>query len=88
VAPAGYVVNSDDTDDNYVVNPNDKDGDGVNVSKDCDDNNPLYYYRRLYFIDSDGDGYGSWKKFTYVCVPPTGYVSNAKDKNDKNASTH
>lgn len=88
VAPAGYVTNSDDTNDNYVVNSNDKDGDGVVASLDCNDNNPLYWYKQLYFIDQDGDGYGSWKKIKYICVPPSGYVNNAKDKNDKNASIH
>ncbi len=80
--PAKYVTNSDD------LNDNDYDNDGVITSRDCNDRNALYFYRYLYFIDRDGDGYGSWSKIYYGCVPPTGYVRNSKDRNDNDPKVH
>ncbi len=74
--PTGYVSNSSDKNDN------DYDNDGVITSKDCNDKNSLYYTKKIYYRDKDGDGLGNKWRIGYYCVPPSGYVSNSLDKND------
>ena len=82
VAPAGYVDNNLDCDDNDPqINPS--------ASEVCDnaDNNcngtidegaqPITYFR-----DQDADGYGNQSISTTSCNQPFGYVANDLDCND------
>jgi len=86
--PAGYVTN------NLDKNDSDHDNDGVTMRLDCDDNNALYSYIRVYYLDADKDGYGSILALTDTskqykgCIPSRGYVSNATDINDNNPRIH
>jgi hypothetical protein len=41
-----------------------------------------------FFIDVDGDSYGSTQQSITGCVAPEGYVSNSSDCNDGNAAIH
>lgn len=90
VAPAGYVVDFSDCDD---------DASGVNTSvveicdgidNDCngevDDNIPY----RNYYLDSDQDGYGDVNVSILVCdtVAPDGYSDNSDDCDDSNSSIY
>ncbi|SEU37223.1 Alpha-tubulin suppressor [Myxococcus fulvus] len=84
--PTGYVTNSRDCNDgNASVRP------GASEVCDSVDNNcngsvdegvtaPTWYR------DADGDGYGSASSPTQACSQPSGYVTNASDCNDGNAS--
>jgi hypothetical protein len=65
----------------------DIDGDGVANGADCAPTNPSYHTVATYFRDADGDGYGDPKVSTTTCVPPTGYVKNNLDCNDKNSKS-
>ncbi|TVQ92147.1 MAG: hypothetical protein EA397_07245, partial [Deltaproteobacteria bacterium] len=41
-----------------------------------------------FWLDGDGDGYGHADESVRACVAPTGYVSNAEDCDDSDASVH
>ena len=63
----------------------DSDSDGIDCSKDCDDNDaniglPLIWYR-----DADGDSFGNPGLEILSCSQPVGYVSNGTDCNDFNS---
>lgn len=62
----------------------------VRNSSDLDDNNPYitnipgtHFYR-----DKDQDGYGDPNEDFFASYLPTGYVNNARDCNDQDASLH
>jgi hypothetical protein len=86
-APAGYVIQFGDCNDSdATVNPGapetcngvDDDCDG-----DVDENAGPVFHR-----DGDGDGYGNRANPTQACSAPSGYVGNAGDCNDSNATVH
>ncbi|HPQ20938.1 MAG TPA: MopE-related protein [Saprospiraceae bacterium] len=89
-APANYVTNSIDCDDNNgMINPSMVEiCDGID--NDCngliDDNLPLH----TYYLDVDGDGYGDAQFSLEICdmSPPFGYVLSATDCNDDDGSIH
>ncbi|RKG74727.1 hypothetical protein D7W82_37590 [Corallococcus sp. CA049B] len=83
--PAGYVANDTDCDDTRAnVSPG--------ASEVCDglDNNCNGQSDEgvggLWFRDADGDGYGNPGLSAAACGQPSGYVANASDCNDSNAS--
>jgi hypothetical protein len=77
--PAGYVSNAND------VNDNDRDNDGSEIGADCNDNDPAIHSNQTYYFDNDKDGLGNPNNSISVCslTPPTGYVKNSSDSNDK-----
>ena len=89
VAPAGYVANDTDcNDDDPSVYPDapeicdDKDND---CNGSTDDNTGIVTFYR----DADGDGYGNSSAPTLQsCSAPAGYVSNDGDCDDGNADVH
>ncbi|WP_426748873.1 MopE-related protein [Myxococcus faecalis] len=85
--PAGYVAAAGDCNDgNGAIKPGAMEVcDGAD--NDCDaqtDEGVLGTFYR----DADGDGYGSASQSTQACSAPMGYVSNAGDCHDGNASIH
>ncbi len=83
-APAGYVSNSNDcNDNNFNIKPGatetcnglDDDCDGQ-----IDEGVKSTFYR-----DLDGDGFGNINLTTLACTAPAGYVSNSTDCNDNNS---
>lgn len=60
-------------------------GDGwVDNADDCDDSDPETGGRFIYYVDADGDGYGTDEPFE-GCVWESGYVGQAGDCDDENA---
>lgn len=90
VAPAGSVSVADDCDDSDgTVSP-----DGVEVcgsgDEDCDgltnDDDPTVVDPLPWFVDGDGDGYGSSAYSRSTCVAPVGFVADATDCDDGDAT--
>ncbi len=87
--PTGYVANSDDCDDsNAAINP---EGDEVcdNIDNNCNseiDENPID--GTIWYLDSDGDGYGFIQTTVLACSQPTGYVANSDDCDDNNSTVN
>ncbi|HNF71977.1 MAG TPA: MopE-related protein, partial [Chitinophagaceae bacterium] len=42
----------------------------------------------IWYVDQDGDGYGSPMQFVWSCLPPAGFVADSSDCNDLVATTH
>ena len=85
-APSGYVNNFNDCDDSSSsVYPA-----ATEVCNQIDENcngavdEGVQY---LYFLDADGDTFGSNSQNIYACNLPIGYVTNDLDCNDNSAAT-
>ena len=83
----GYVQNGLDCDDlNPTINPN-----TLEVCDDVDNNCDGVIdegLRNLYFVDSDGDGYGDPSTQAEACFPISGYVTDNTDCNDLEMSVN
>jgi hypothetical protein len=87
--PSGYVGNADDCDDAVAaVHPGaDEHCDGVD--EDCDgavDEDAVD--EGTWYIDYDGDGYGSDAYTTTACAQPAGWVDNQDDCEDGDAASY
>ncbi len=88
-APTGYAASAGDCDDgDAFVAPGldelcdgvDNDCDGVSDEDDAVDGT-------VYYLDVDGDGYGTARFTLEACDAPEGYVTNADDCDDTDASS-
>ena len=91
--PTGYVVNSDDCDDdNESINPGAQEICNNEVDDDCDslvdDADPSVTGQNTWYADSDGDGYGDVTSSILACVLPSGYVSNDDDCDDEDGDVN
>lgn len=59
----------------------------VTNSNDCDDTNNLIGAATTWYLDSDGDTYGS-STSVVACVAPANHVANSTDCDDANASVN
>lgn len=86
-APAGYVSDNTDCNDNSAsVHPGATEtcnGIDDNCDGQIDEGLKLTFY-----LDNDFDGYGSGDMSITSCAPPEGYVSNNLDCNDNNPNIH
>jgi hypothetical protein len=89
-APVNFVANALDCDDNdesiHPDAPEVCDG----IDNNCDGQNDEGLPQIVYFLDSDGDGYGAPDALLVSCenVPPTGFSANDQDCNDSNAAVN
>ncbi|MBI5916034.1 MAG: hypothetical protein HY842_11690 [Bacteroidetes bacterium] len=88
-APANYTANSTDCNDaDAAINPGTAeicDGIDNNCSGDADEG--LVY--TTYYLDEDGDGFGSAANALDFCdTPPDNYVAEGTDCDDANAATN
>ncbi|WP_370476087.1 MopE-related protein [Tamlana flava] len=86
-APAGYVIDNTDCNDNeanaYPGNIEVCDG----IDNDCD-GQVDEGVKNTYYADSDGDGYGDASASILACSAPLGYVSNNTDCNDNESASY
>lgn len=82
--PAGYVFNNSDCNDsNSSINPDAEEICNL-IDDNCDGAVDEGFPTSVYYIDNDGDGYGSTGSALTACIAPTGYVLVAGDCNDSN----
>jgi hypothetical protein len=87
--PGGYVLNSDDCNDQVgTIHPNAAevcDGLDNNCDGIVDDN---YLGAPYWYQDADNDGFGNFNVVMQTCNAPEGYVAQGWDCNDNNASVN
>ncbi len=67
----------------------DNDGDTFTTCNgDCNDGNPAINPNTWWYLDSDGDGYGTASAAMQQCPQPTGYVQNNTDCSDSDANIY
>jgi hypothetical protein len=77
---ADAAVNPDEAE---ICNDIDDDCDGLTDADDSDVSDAV-----TYFIDHDGDGYGSGEYTELACDPPTGFVTDETDCDDLDSEVH
>ena len=88
--PSGYVLNNTDCNDgNAAVNPAATEICNA-IDDDCDGSIDEGLPITHYFLDADGDTYGSAFGSIFSCLPapPPGYISRNNDCNDNNAAVN
>ena len=72
-----------------IDNPNhDYDNDGLTEEQgDCDDNDKNIF-EIVWYVDSDGDGFGLESLQTTACTRPEGYAEQIGDCNDEDGEIH
>ncbi len=92
-APDGYVSNALDNCPDFAssdltdtdgdgegdVCDEDDDNDGNPDITDCEPLNDRVVFQKLFFRDSDGDGFGDQNDFIAACTAPAGYVRDFTD---------
>jgi len=86
-APSGYVDNDGDCDDNNAVVHMDAPEVCDNLDNDCDGDIDEQT-GNTYYLDNDGDLFGTPDVQTVACSAPTGYVGNDADCDDDNPTTY
>ena len=71
-----------DKNESIDTGPYDDDQDGVLRADDCDDNSAYVGAMETWYIDDDGDGYGSTASSKEACGQPSGFVDNGDDCDD------
>jgi hypothetical protein len=91
-APSGYIADDSDCDDaDPTINPAATEAcDGVD--NDCDglvdDDDSAVAGQSTWYLDYDGDGYGEATSSDQACDQPSGYVADATDCDDRDASAY
>lgn len=87
-APDGYLADASDCDDsNDTIRPgaleqcNNKDD-------DCDGVEDEAVVTQIWYVDADGDGFGSDSMVTENCAQPDGWLTVSGDCNDGDATVH
>jgi len=88
-APSGYVGDDDDCDDaDAAIHPGASD-DCDGVDNDCDGTlDEDAADADTWYIDVDGDGYGSPAYDISACAQPSGYVADSSDCDDLDGDIH
>ena len=82
----GFVVEEDCVDIDASINPDAEEVcDGIDNNCDGSTDGSDAINATTFYIDSDGDGYGSATGSTSACDAPTGYASNDQDCDDTDA---
>ena len=88
--PSDHVANSDDCDDlDAAIYPGVEevcDGADNDCDGDTDEGSPTG--STTWYIDYDGDGYGSTSFTSTACEAPEGYVNDTSDCNDSSVDVH
>jgi len=81
--------NGKDDDCDPATPDDDLDGDGYLNADDCNDNDANIHADQMYYVDADGDGYGSTTT-AMICslTAPTGYSTNNTDCDDTDPNIH
>ena len=90
VVPQGYSENNLDCDDiSTEINPNaDEFCDTIDNNCDGTIDEETAIDSSIWYLDADGDGFGSASLTQQSCTQPTGFVNNNTDCDDLTSSTH